>query len=193
MLTWPVFLQVMNGAHCCLRVLGLGALMMMSRGLAAQDAAPTRRVVEVQWPDAALVEPPPPFSARVARTVSTVRLPVLVPAIFAGFNSFEVVSDTANDYTASVRAKGAKFSINGTRQASDPPPGAATAMVMVPDATAALQEPDPPEPRIVDRGFTRYGAAYLITVECARPADARCSDAYLDRLERSVRLFGGTK
>lgn len=176
------------------RCLGF-AFGVMLAGIAAtaQDQVPTRRVVDVQWPDAGLVEPPPAFSSRVAKTVAAVRLPVLVPAGFAAFGSFEVVSDTPNDYTASVRANGAKLSINGTRQASDPPAGAPTATPFAPGDAAALQEPDPVEPRIVDRGFTRYGAAYLITAECARPADTRCTDAYLAKLEQSVRLFGGAR
>lgn len=159
---------------------------------AAQDAVPTRRVAEVDWSTAGFTEPPPPYPARVEAVVRTVRMPVLIPASFARYKSFEVVSAGPYDYTASVLAPGAKLWINGSRQVVIPPEGAMVAQEFEPDP-GAFVEPDPPEPRLVNRSFKRFGVGYVISAECAQPTDKRCDDAALAELEQSVRVFGGTR
>lgn len=158
----------------------------------AQDATPGRRIADVAFPAAGMVEPAPPHPASVAQVIATVRLPVLIPARFARARSFEVVTAGPYDYTASILLSGAKLWINGSRQEVVLPEGAAAAMENEP-APGAFTEPDPPEPRLVNRRFKRYGAGYVISAECARPSDTRCDDAYLATLERSVRVFGGAQ
>lgn len=158
----------------------------------AQDATPSRRIAEVQFPAAGLVEPPPPHSARIAQVIAAVKLPVLIPASFAKARSFDVISAGPYDYTASILLPGAKLWINGSRQEVVPPEGSSAAMENEP-APGAFTEPDPVEPRLVNRRFKRYGAGYVISAECAKPSDTRCDDAYLATLEQSARLFGGAQ
>lgn len=123
--------------------------------------------------------------------IATLELPVLIPASFAQFDSFDVVSTGAFDYTASVRLKTVKLWINGTRQEVIVPDGAMAATEFPAPPTDAFIEPDPPEPVVVNRRLERYGVGYVISAECARPADKHCTDAYLAELETSLRLFGG--
>lgn len=158
----------------------------------AQDAVPARRVADVQWPAAGFTEPPPPHPARIAGIIKTVRLPVLIPASFARYKSFDVVTAGPNDYTASVLLPGAKLWINGTRQEVVPPEGAMASQDYEPEP-GAFVEPDPPEPVTVNRRFSRYGAGYVISAECASPSDKHCSEQSLAELEGSVRLFGGSQ
>lgn len=167
-------------------------LAFFSLSVQARDAEPSRRVARVDWAAAAFTEAPPPHSEKVAAEISTVQLPVLIPESFARFRSFEVVSAGPYDYTASVRLKDAKLSINGTRQEVIPPAGAMAGESFEPDLGAFI-ETDPPEPRIANRRFSRFGVGYVISVECVKPSDTRCDDAYLASLEQSVRLFGGTE
>lgn len=156
-----------------------------------QDLVPQRRVADVQWPGAGMVEPPPRHSARIATIVAGLRLPVLIPESFAKFKSLDVVSTGPYDYTASVRLRSTKLWINGSRQEVIPPEGAMAAQEFAAPPPGAFVEPDPPEPVVVNRKLERYGVGYVISAECARPSDVHCEDAYLAKLEVSLRLFGG--
>ncbi len=164
----------------------------LSSSAQAQDAVPQRRVADVDWSSAGFAEPPPPHSARIAGIVRGIRLPVLIPASFARYRSFDVVSAGPYDYTASITLRSGKIWINGSRQEVVPPEGAMAGQEFAPDP-GAFTEPDPPEPVIVDRRFTRYGAGYVISAECARPDDRTCSETAMAELERSVRVFGGSQ
>lgn len=175
------------GLSCSLLTLVIWAAPVM-----AQDAEPARRVANVEWPAAGFTDPPPRHSKKAAKTIRTVQLPVLIPISFARYKSFQVVSAGPYDYSASVLSHGAKLWINGSRQQVIPPPGALTAATYEPDP-GAFDEPDPPEPRIVNRRFNRYGVGYVISAECARPEDTRCDEAFLVKLEKSLRVFGGAK
>lgn len=173
----------------------LGSLISLPSMVTAQDA-PTRRVVDVDWPAAGLTEPGPRLPPAVATQAAAVRLPVLVPMRFPRFKSFDLVTVGPYDYTASVRPTGAKISVNGTRQAVDPPPGAAAALQNEPSADAddaGFAAPDPLDQILVNRSFTRFGVAYLITIECASAGDRRCTDAFAAELEASMRLVGGAQ
>lgn len=180
----------MIGRHLAPLILLAASTWTGSAG--AQDAVPSRRVAEVDWPAAGFTEPPPPHPARIADVVRGVQLPVLIPASFARYKSFDVVSTGPYDYTASVLLPGAKLWINGSRQEVVPPEGAMAAQEFEPDPNA-FTEPDPPEPVTVNRRFSRYGAGYVISAECAKPTDRNCSEQALAELERSVRLFGGAR
>ena len=161
--------------------------------VSAQDVVPSHRIANVQWPAAGLIEPPPPHSAAIAAVIKTLKLPVLIPASFARFKTFEVVSTGPYDYTASVRIHGAKLWIDGTRQEVIAPEGAAGAQEFAPSPAAAFIEPDPPEPKLINRKVQRYGAGYVISAECVDPNDHHCTDDYLRQLEASLRIFGGAQ
>jgi hypothetical protein len=171
-------------------LLGAAGAILWAGALPAQDAQPTRRIADINWQAAGFAEPAPRVSPRIAAIVRTVRLPVLIPAGFAKYKSFDVVSAGPYDYTASIRASGAKIWINGSRQEVVPPQGAMSAVDHEPDP-GAFVEPDPPEPKLINRRFSRYGAGYTITAECLTPTDRHCDEAELARLERTVLLFGG--
>ncbi|MFS0736864.1 hypothetical protein ABC347_07430 [Sphingomonas sp. 1P06PA] len=149
-------------------------------------------MAEVDWSQAGFAEPPPPHPARIAAVIRQVRLPVLIPAGFARYRSFDVVSTGPYDYTASILLPGAKLWINGSRQEVLPPPGAMAAQDNEPDP-GAFVEPDPPGPVTLDRRFTRYGAGYVISAECVKASDRNCSDQGLAELERTLRVFGGSQ
>ena len=163
----------------------LFALPMISGTSIAQERSATPRVVDIAWPSGPAGAPLP--DPRLDQA-SDVRFPVLLPPRLLNFRSFRLVAGQLN-YSASVRARGATIIVSGTRVATD-----------VPDPETGSSQSDArpdaslPDDRAIELGLTRYGAAYLISVECDAAGDMRCSDdQYVQSLAASLELVGGSR
>lgn len=160
-------------------------LLTLSVGLAAQPGpggAAAPRVADVSWPEPGAIPVADvefPFN-----DAQQALLPVLVPESFLRYRSLNYVG-TQLDYTASVTGAGIAASIAGTRIAFD-----RTAAEGADLADNAVQLDF--EDKIVRASFARFGVAYLISVECAQVADARCGGgAFVTRLAESLVLVAG--
>lgn len=162
--------------------LGMAGFTLATTSVAiAQSVGPVPRVTEIEWPDA----PPTGTSAGDKRlsALGTVRLPVMLPEQFLEFTSLKLVGE-ALQYQASVLANWGSMQIFGTRVALDvaevdgaPAPGSGD--VSFDDQSAEL-------------AFNRYGAAYVVRVECLAIADRRCTDAaFVTRLAGTAMQVGG--
>ena len=163
---------------------GLAGSILATASIAvAQTAGPAPSVTDIQWPDA----PPTGTSAGDPRLsdLGTVRLPVLVPEQFLEFTSLSLVGEPLQ-YQASVLASWGSMQIFGTRVALD-----------VADADGA-QAPGSSDVSFDDQSaelaFNRYGAAYVVRVECRTAADRRCTDAaFVSRLAGTATLITGRR
>jgi murein DD-endopeptidase MepM/ murein hydrolase activator NlpD len=139
-------------------------------------------VVPVQWPDQPVITVSSSVTERF-RGIDDTLLPVLVPRPFLANKSLAFVGEPLH-YSVSVREKGATFAITGTRIAIDADGGEASAATD--EVRTAVGEKN------AEASFTRYGAAYLVTVECNADGDKRCADEkYATALLRSAQLVGG--
>ncbi|MDI1288742.1 MAG: hypothetical protein PSX37_02165 [bacterium] len=157
--------------------------LAFSAGAAAAQPVASSRTLDVTWPedyDGAAA----PFPDKRLNRVGEILLPVMLPEGFLRFKTFELVPDELY-YSASVAPTGAKISIAGTRIAIDAGPAASDAGEGV---SSELSEAS------VNVGQTRYGVAYLLTVECRARKDSRCrDDAYARSLFASLEFIGGSK
>jgi len=159
------------------------AFNLASTAAAAVPEVAQSRVVAVQWPQAGPISVSSSAEDRL-KNVDDTKLPVLVPKPFLTFRSLTFVGE-ALQYSASVKAEGATLAITGTRIAID------TA------GEARANDADKIDSAFGDKSaeasVNRYGAAYLVTVECDRAGDKRCASAdYAVNLLRAAELVGGT-
>lgn len=135
-----------------------------------------------------------PSNPEAAGVVAT-RLPVLIPgtaALGVDGDARVLLFPQENFYTLSVTAPGLVIEVFGTRLAHARAPD--------PLSTRRLNATNGDGYRINETeygrelSFSRYGAAYSITVECDRPTgDPRCaSDAYIRNLANSLIIAAGT-
>ena len=117
------------------------------------------------------------------RGVDDTLLPVLVPRPFLASDTLTFVGEPPH-YSVSVQDKGATLAIAGTRIAIDADGGEAGPETD--GIRTAVGEKN------AEASFTRYGAAYLVTIECEKEKDKRCrDDKYATALLRSAQLVGG--
>lgn len=140
---------------------------------------------------------PQPRNA-AAGDLAAVRLPVLIPAIPGAETTLVsgqpgmLLFPRQNFYAASMAVDGVAVEVFGTRLVN--------AVIADPAATRRLQAGRDAEGFIVTRtetgqivDFSRYGAAYSITLECDDPeADPRCTDPeFVRNVARSLQIAGG--
>lgn len=155
-----------------------------SSALAADPEVAKPRVVGIDWPSGGTISVSGSAGERL-KGVDHTLLPVLVPKPFLGFKSLVFVGEPLQ-YTASIKDGDASIAITGTRIAIDA--GDDTAPGDTGTIQIALRE------KSAEAWINRYGAAYLVTVDCARASDRRCkSTDYAANLLRSVELVGGGK
>lgn len=154
--------------------------MAAASGVVAQDV-PRRSVDAVEWPAEGAAAPIPdgPFSK-----VNDSFLPVLVPDAFFNFKTLAFVGEPLS-YTASVVGRGFRLSITGSRVSYSVPTLATPSANGI---TGSLGE------QAAFASFGRYGAGYMVSVECDSAADRRCaSEDYVRSLARAVQFVGGSK
>ncbi|MCW5725072.1 MAG: hypothetical protein KIS81_08935 [Maricaulaceae bacterium] len=156
-----------------------------------QAAAQDTRVAAVT-PQAAAVRP---TNIR-AQDMATPSLPVLLPQpqttiAQMGAAPQVLLFPREHFYTASMSGGGYLVEVFGTRLVHAPPAGAM-------QRTPRLMAADPDRYLAVrteggwDINFTRYGAAYTVTLECDNPEDARCAtDTWAREIARSLLIAGG--
>lgn len=155
------------------------ALIWIAGNALAQDAKP--RVADVNWPDAGTIGVLGGLRNRLPDVDNTL-LPVLVPRPFFDFKSLRFVGQPL-EYAASVRADGAAISVVGTRIAAD------VGGVDIAESSAVELETGD---KAASAAIKKYGAAYVVTVECARERDQRCSkENYVRDLVASFEVAGG--
>lgn len=162
---------------------GYVLIALMWAGTAqAQDLSPTPRVADIQWPEigpSATASGDSRFSA-----VDSVRLPVLVPDYFLRFKSFELVADPLQ-YMVAVELDWGTLQLFGTRVVQELP-GQAAGINAAETVNFAEQS--------VEVGQQRYGAAYLLRIECRTPNNRNCTDAGFARsLLTKARVMGGLR
>lgn len=157
--------------------LGLGT----ASGAQAQDAKP--RVADIDWSSADVISVSTGLRDQVP-DVDQSLLPVLIPRSFFDYKSFAFVGQPL-EYAASARVKGASLAVTGTRIAIDVPGADQAANSAI---TVVLDQ------KSVTATVSRYGAAYLVTVECEQASDSRCtSESYVRGLIAGFELIGGGK
>lgn len=147
----------------------------------AQEATP--RITAIAWPDASVIGVSSGLHERL-RDVDKTLLPVLVPRPFFDFSTVQFVGQEL-EYAATVQARGAVLSVVGTRIAVDAAAGDGAASEAI---ETELGE------KSASASVQRYGAAYVVTVECEKAADLRCAkDQYARDLLAAFELVGGGK
>lgn len=165
-------------------------------GAAQRDqAAQARQANQVT---AARTQPPAPRNAR-PQDLQAVTLPVLIPVLpgartaLAGGEAGMLVFPNEDFYAASMVIDGLLVEAFGTRLAN--------AQISEPIAARRLQGGRDAEGFAVTAtesgqtvDFTRYGAAYSVTLECEDPeADPRCTDPdFAKSIARSMVIAGGS-
>ena len=150
--------------------------------VAADPEVGKPRVVGIEWPATGPISVAGTAKERLEGVDRTL-LPVLIPKPFLTYKSLVFVGEPLQ-YTASVQDGDASIAITGTRIAIDA------------DADDSTGSTDEIRSFLREKGaeatVNRYGAAYLITVDCARGNDRRCKTVdYVTNLLRSVELVGG--
>jgi len=158
---------------------------MLAVGSAAtgQTAGPVPRVVEIDWP----AMPPTSTSAGDERLndLGAIRLPVILPEPFLAFSSLKLVGEPLQ-YQASVMADWGSMQIFGTRVALD-----VSEAEGAPSSDAAEVRFDE---QSAELAFNRYGAAYVVRVDCHSATDRRCIDPqFVTQLVRTASVAGGVQ
>ena len=150
--------------------------------LAAAPEVAKPRVVGVEWPGTGAISVSGTAEERL-QDVDKTLLPVLIPRPFLTFKSLAFVGEPLQ-YTASIKDGDAIIAITGTRIAMDA--GTDQAADDGQAIRTTLHE------KSAEASVNRYGAAYLLTVDCARSSDRRCrTESYARELLKSVELVGG--
>lgn len=175
----------LSAALAVLALLAFAAPAALAQPYAEIDWA-AARAGQAQAAGAVLVQPANPAAANLG----VVRLPVLLPeaaAMRMGGAERAMIFPRENAWALNITGDGVTVEITGTRVAA-PRPG--------PAAAARLRAAQDYQTVATETGwevnFSRYGAAYSVTVECLRPRDARCTDGdYALGVARSLRVAGG--
>lgn len=164
--------------------MSLAAILLAAAG----DLVPEQRLADIQWPNAApgRVESAP--GQMESRHLDQVRLPVLVPRQASRLRTFRFRGDT-NQYSATAMIEGAKIAILGTRHVVIPPRESSAGLASAaPGADFILMEKE----GAIDLSFSRFGAAYTISVECYRLSDSRCAkEDFIRSLAEGMVFVGG--
>jgi len=163
----------------------------------AQHLAAYRRALVGQTAAVAVQPFSPPLSSRSQDNLRPVHLPVLLPQIGGqvltrdGGEPGVMLISRAHFYDASFSIDGLSVHVSGTARINHRQPDAALAQ-----ALQAQRDGQGLEITRDEGGhtalFSRYGAAYTVSVECASRSDARCRDdsALRDLVARLV-VAGG--
>jgi hypothetical protein len=161
-----------------------GVLLSLSIPALGQDpTTPTQSVATIDWPAAQVDAKSAGLSAGRLRLrnedLDLVGLPLLVPRQAIGQLK---VSARKNLYTAKFRQGTTTVMITGTSIVFTPPPGAPTPDFDGKDMRIERSEIG------VEVAFSRYGAAYRITIACDQPeTDPRCvNDDYANQVYGSL-------
>jgi len=150
--------------------------------LAADADQGKPRVVGIDWPATGPISVSGTAEERL-QGVDRTLLPVLIPKPLLTYKSLVFVGEPLQ-YTASVQDADATIAITGTRIAIDT--DADNSQSSTEEIRSILRE------KGAEATVNRFGAAYLITIDCARANDRRCKTAdYVTNLLRSVELVGG--
>jgi hypothetical protein len=110
--------------------------------------------------------------------MARITIPVLLPTEPDLVENLRVFANGAF-YSASASSRGMTFMLTGSASAF--PVGPATARALPGASLASRVAPDGVSVGKTEAGFEasfgRFGAAYSITLDCARPDDRRCNDA----------------
>lgn len=152
----------------------------------AQESMQALRSVDsIEWPadtDADSPVPDGPLSS-----AGETYLPVLVPGPFFAFQALDFVGDPLS-YTVSALAVDAMQSISGTRVSFRYPGEDAVPVIEAEAVDIGIAE------QSIFAKFKRYGAAYIVTIECRRPNDARCTEVdYIRNLVKDMKEVGGAR
>lgn len=152
--------------------------------LAQEPVQMSHTVDVIEWP--ADSRSGAPATEGMLSRASATHLPVLVPERFLAFKTLDLVNDPLS-YTASVLAIDAKQSISGTRvsfhDSSDTNPAIEAETVDIKSAEHSIFA-----------SFKRYGAAYIVVIECRRPEDTRCTEVdYIHNLVKDMEVIGGAR
>ena len=171
----------------CLILLGLSAASSLAIGTAtAQEPVRALRAVDaIEWPvDAGAGAPVP--EGPLSRASETY-LPVLVPVRFFAFKTLDFVGDPLS-YTVSVLAIDAKQSISGTRVSFRNPTEDAAPVAEATAVDVGMAE------QSIFASVKGHGAAYMVTIECRRPTDARCiKEDFILALVGDMEVVGGAR
>lgn len=140
--------------------------------------------------------PVPRLTNATLRDTTRTRLPVLLPTVrsldMGPSPPSAMLFPHENFYTASMSGNGLLVEVFGTRLVHAPATGEMRGV-------RRLMAADP-DSFLVSRGeggwdinFTRYGAAYTVTLECDNPRDDRCAtDEQAREVARSLLIVGGS-
>jgi murein DD-endopeptidase MepM/ murein hydrolase activator NlpD len=167
----------------------LALLAPIGPSFAQEQLNTTPRVTGITWPS---LPPSAPIADSRLRDVNKVLFPVLFPSSFLDSDSFKLVADQL-DYTASISLKGASIAFTGTRIASDAPMRHAHVTAPVPLTARPQADKEDIEPPSASASMVRYGAAYMVRVDCEKPKDARCANIrYAEGILAQAELMGGS-
>lgn len=117
------------------------------------------------------------FIAANQALIDRIRIPVLLPSEPPLARNLQIFPNQ-NHYAVSSRSGGMSFHMTGHGEAFDLGPETARRL-----PHADLRARIPADGIVIERteagldaGFSRFGAAYSIALECADPTDRRCSD-----------------
>lgn len=134
------------------------------------------------------VEPTPEMREDLAE----IELPVLLPASLQSHLDEAYLFAETDRYSISLSYDGVNIVIEGSRLAMVHPNIKAGSMDSLRNEEGAIISRTH---GIVSASFNRFGAAYIIDVECAQPFnDARCTaDSYVNGLISDLGLMGGAR
>jgi hypothetical protein len=165
----------------------------------AQFVVPERRYLQIDWPAAraasARTQRPERdtllrAAKRQANMADRLSLPLLLPGDKAISDNLKLYTTHTDQYAASSKQEGAIVELIGSRIATVVPPGAAPELPALRSAARASYRIERTEYGL-DISFTRFGAAYNISILCDDPyKDERCTkDDYAISLVESAKVL----
>ncbi|MHC2618009.1 hypothetical protein ACVIW2_000040 [Bradyrhizobium huanghuaihaiense] len=177
-----------------LRVLGLVASVGISASALAQGIV--ERGAQIDWnavradmESGAAAQHDALRSFRAANTgnLDAINVPVLVPGI-GPVRAAPEIKGQKTAYAAVYSLPAATLSVQGSSVSLVPPNPETFAAASGSSAGRVFDRNDDG----ADLSFTRYGAAYVLSLSCARPDDERCTNqAFLNGVADSLIPIGG--